>query len=238
MRVDFQKESRSSNFISPSFEEKDSALCRLPLVKEKIDKQSPNLFSTTSDLLKSSSHGSLISCSQTFSELIPSASLEIQTPKPTRNEGFQSNLTALPNGQSMMDFALQNFHVSNRKFVSFRWKKDKNQGKLFCSSRILDEQRKVGKIPVRNLGFLISILFFFFVISEWTWQDYADLLKWSKVNRTEIFVGTKTKEKIFLCAIFRRRFSRRCFDTRRTTPLVLRDNLSSVSFDQRKRKIK
>lgn len=83
--------------------------------KPQKEKLSPNLLSHTSDLLKSSSQASLISCSQTFSELIPSVSVEVHTPKPTRNEITLPCISALPNGHSMMEFALQNFQVPNRR---------------------------------------------------------------------------------------------------------------------------
>ncbi|CAF3639551.1 unnamed protein product [Adineta steineri] len=112
-RIDFIKYSRTSNH------------------KNHQDKFSPNLISNTSDLLKSSSQASLLSCSQTFSELIPSASFDNHTPKPT--------ISALPTGHSMMEFALQNFKLPNRRRSKKNWK-----------------------------------------TSEWTWQDYAELLKWTK----------------------------------------------------------
>ncbi|CAF5121691.1 unnamed protein product, partial [Rotaria sp. Silwood1] len=79
--------------------------------KSSRDKFSPNLMSNTSDLLKSSSQGSLMSCSQTFSELIPSASLDTHTPKPTQNDIVIPNTSMLPGGYSMMEFALQNFQI-------------------------------------------------------------------------------------------------------------------------------
>ncbi|CAF0977130.1 unnamed protein product [Adineta steineri] len=94
----------------------------------------PNQIITTttpSDLFKSSSQTSLMSCSQTFSELIPSTSVELHTPKPT--------LSILPTGYSMMEFALQNFKLPNKRRSKKSWK-----------------------------------------TSEWTWQDYADLIKWSE----------------------------------------------------------
>ena len=78
-------------------------------------KSSPNLLSNTSDLLKSSSQASLISCSQTFSELIPSASFDNHTPKPTRTDVVSPSISALPTGHSMMEFALQNFQVPSRR---------------------------------------------------------------------------------------------------------------------------
>ncbi len=83
--------------------------------KNHPEKFSPNLISNTSDLLKSSSQASLMSCSQTFSELIPSASLDIHTPKPTKNDIVFPSISALPSGHSMMEFALQNFKVPNRR---------------------------------------------------------------------------------------------------------------------------
>jgi hypothetical protein len=48
-----------------------------------------------------------MSCSQTFSELIPSVPLETHTPKPTISE--------LSTGHSMMEFALQNFKLPNKR---------------------------------------------------------------------------------------------------------------------------
>ncbi|CAF4729667.1 unnamed protein product [Rotaria sp. Silwood1] len=98
-------------------------------------------LSNTSDLFKSSSQTSLMSYSQTFSELIPSTSLEIHTPKPTKNDIILPTLSVLPTGHSMMEFALQNFKVPNRRRSKKGWK-----------------------------------------TSEWTWQDYAELIKWSKVS--------------------------------------------------------
>ncbi|CAF1023237.1 unnamed protein product [Rotaria sordida] len=100
---------------------------------------SPNLISNTSDLLKSSSQGSLVSCSQTFSELIPSTSFDNHTPKPTQNDIVIPNTSTLPGGYSIMEFALQNFQVPSRKQSKKSWK-----------------------------------------TSEWTWQDYTELIKWSK----------------------------------------------------------
>ncbi|CAF4054726.1 unnamed protein product, partial [Rotaria magnacalcarata] len=97
------------------------------------------LLSNTSDLFKSSSQTSLLSYSQTFSELIPSTSFEIYTPKPTKNDMACSSLSVLPTGHSMMEFALQNFKIPNKRRSKKRWK-----------------------------------------TSEWTWQDYAELIKWSK----------------------------------------------------------
>jgi hypothetical protein len=79
------------------------------------DKSSPNLLSNTSDLFKSSSQASFISCSQTFSELIPSASLDTHTPKPTKNDIVFPTISALPHGHSMMEFALQNFKIPNKR---------------------------------------------------------------------------------------------------------------------------
>jgi len=79
------------------------------------EKCSPNLISNTSDLFKSSSQASLMSCSQTFSELIPSASLDNHTPKPTKNDIAFPTISALPTGHSMMEFALQNFRIPNRR---------------------------------------------------------------------------------------------------------------------------
>ncbi|CAF2388479.1 unnamed protein product [Rotaria sp. Silwood2] len=69
----------------------------------------------TSDLFKSSSQTSLMSYSQTFSELIPSTSVEINTPKPTKNDVILPTLSVLPTGHSMMEFALQNFKIPNRR---------------------------------------------------------------------------------------------------------------------------
>jgi hypothetical protein len=83
--------------------------------KKRRDKYSPNLISNTSDLFKSSSQASFISCSQTFSELIPSTSFDVQTPKPTRNDLVYPAISALPSGHSMMEFALQNFKLPNRR---------------------------------------------------------------------------------------------------------------------------
>ncbi|CAF1240131.1 unnamed protein product [Adineta ricciae] len=100
---------------------------------------SPNLISTTSDLFKSSSQASLLSCSQTFSELIPSASFDAHTPKPTKTDLVSPTISALPNGHSMMEFALQNFKLQNKRRSKKSWKN-----------------------------------------SEWTWQEYSELLKWSK----------------------------------------------------------
>ncbi|CAF3339033.1 unnamed protein product [Rotaria socialis] len=97
------------------------------------------LLSNTSDLFKSSSQTSLLSYSQTFSELIPSTSFEIYTPKPTKNDMACSSLSVLPTGHSMMEFALQNFKIPNKRRSKKKWK-----------------------------------------TSEWTWQDYAELIKWSK----------------------------------------------------------
>ncbi|CAF3546374.1 unnamed protein product [Rotaria sordida] len=96
-------------------------------------------LSNTSDLFKSSSQTSLMSYSQTFSELIPSTSLEIHTPKSTKNDIIRPTLSVLPTGHSMMEFALQNFKVPSRRRSKKGWK-----------------------------------------TSEWTWQDYAELIKWSK----------------------------------------------------------
>ncbi|UJR10303.1 hypothetical protein I4U23_014509 [Adineta vaga] len=87
--------------------------------------------STSSDIFKSSSQISLMTYSQTISELHPSPSLEIQTPKPT--------LSTLPSGCSMMEFALQNYKLPNKRRSKKNWK-----------------------------------------TSEWTWQEYADLVKWSE----------------------------------------------------------
>jgi hypothetical protein len=106
--------------------------------------------------LKSSSQASLISCSQTFSELIPSASFDNHTPKPTKNEMAYPTISALPSGHSMMEFALQNFKVPNKKRSKKSWK---NSGKIFF---------QLNYFSIDSL--------------EWTWQDYTDLLKWSKVR--------------------------------------------------------
>ncbi|CAF1426007.1 unnamed protein product [Adineta ricciae] len=107
--------------------------------KTSQEKFSPNLISTTSDLFKSSSQASLLSCSQTFSELIPSASFDAHTPKPTKTDLVFPTISTLPNGHSMMEFALQNFKLQNKRRSKKSWKN-----------------------------------------SEWTWQDYSELLKWSK----------------------------------------------------------
>ncbi|CAF4602738.1 unnamed protein product [Rotaria sp. Silwood1] len=107
--------------------------------KSSRDKFSPNLMSNTSDLLKSSSQGSLISCSQTFSELIPSASFDTHTPKPTQNDIVIPNTSMLPGGYSMMEFALQNFQIPSKRQSKKSWK-----------------------------------------TSEWTWQDYSELIRWAK----------------------------------------------------------
>lgn len=72
-------------------------------------------MSNTSDLFKSSSQTSLMSYSQTFSELIPSTSIEIYTPKPNKNDSGCATLSGLPTGYSMMEFALQNFKIPNKK---------------------------------------------------------------------------------------------------------------------------
>jgi hypothetical protein len=53
-----------------------------------------------------------MSCSQTFSELIPSASMDTHTPK---HDIVFPSISALPAGHSMMEFALQNFKVPNRR---------------------------------------------------------------------------------------------------------------------------
>lgn len=66
-------------------------------------------------MFKSSSQASLISCSQTFSELIPSISFDNHTPKPTKNDITHPTISALPTGLSMMEFALQNFKLPNRR---------------------------------------------------------------------------------------------------------------------------
>ncbi|CAM4880089.1 unnamed protein product [Rotaria socialis] len=107
--------------------------------KNHYEKVSPHLISNTSDLLKSSSQCSFVSCSQTFSELIPSTSFDMHTPKPTQNDVIFPNLSTLPGGYSMIEFALKNFHVPSRR-----------------------QSKKTSKN------------------SECTWQDYNELLKWSK----------------------------------------------------------
>ena len=56
-----------------------------------------------------------MSYSQTFSELIPSTSLEIHSPSLKKNDIAHSKLTALPTGYSMMEFALQNFKIPNKR---------------------------------------------------------------------------------------------------------------------------
>ncbi|CAF3383714.1 unnamed protein product [Rotaria sp. Silwood1] len=91
-------------------------------------------MSNTSDLLKSSSQGSLISCSQTFSELIPSASFDTHTPKPTQNDIVIPNTSMLPGGYSMMEFALQNFQMPKWTWQDYseliRWAKSPIQSGL------------------------------------------------------------------------------------------------------------
>ena len=56
-----------------------------------------------------------MSCSQTFSELIPSTSFDTHTPKPTKNDMINSSLSALPTGYSMIEFALKNFQLPNSR---------------------------------------------------------------------------------------------------------------------------
>ncbi|CAF1159280.1 unnamed protein product, partial [Didymodactylos carnosus] len=101
---------------------------------KKHDKTSPL---TSSDPLKSSSLGSL-SGSRTFSEMITSASMDINNEsRPTHRD--MSPVCTLPGTYSMMEYALQNFKIPHRRKGKKSWKN-----------------------------------------SEWTWNDYSDLIKWSK----------------------------------------------------------
>jgi hypothetical protein len=83
--------------------------------KDQREKTSSQIMSNTSDLFKSSSQASLLSRSRTFSELIPSVSLDHHTPTPTKTNILLANVSTLPNGHSMMEFALQNFHIGHRR---------------------------------------------------------------------------------------------------------------------------
>ena len=105
-RTDPNKQSRTSNPVSSIIKIDSKTIFDIYLKKKLI---SPSL-SNPSDLYKSSSQISLMSCSQTFSELIPSTSIEIHISHPTKTDISES-----PIEYSMMEFALQNFKLPNKK---------------------------------------------------------------------------------------------------------------------------
>ncbi|CAF0846167.1 unnamed protein product [Adineta ricciae] len=67
-------------------------------------------LSNPSDGFKSSTQASLMTYSQTMSEIQQSPSFDVSTPKST-----------LPTGHSMMEFALQNFKLQNKKRSKKNW---------------------------------------------------------------------------------------------------------------------
>ena len=59
---------------------------------------------------------SLMSCSQTFSELIPSTSIDMHTPKTIIIDIIPPpKPPSLPTGCSMMEFALKNFKLPDKR---------------------------------------------------------------------------------------------------------------------------